>query len=114
MRLQTNAVENFLKRFTGEAKEAKSEDKVLLVNLTTLPIGPAELRTAFAVSESILWWRALMQTLEVRRQECVDAAAAAAGTRDLTLLMAKKVGAAEALGDVILDLQKLRRKSVSE
>jgi len=110
MQQPRNRVENFIARFTGRAN---ANDKVLLVNLTTLPIGEGELRTAFAVSESILWWRALMQTLEVRRQECVDAAGAA-GFKDNTLQMAKKVGAAEVLGEVISDLQKLRKRSVNE
>jgi len=89
------------------------EKEFFLVNLTTLPIGDAELRTAFAVSENQLWYRALMQTLEVRRQESVDAAAAATIANN-PMRMAAAIGAAEILGNVIVDLQKLRRKSVSE
>jgi hypothetical protein len=98
---------------SGWQVENAEDKKVLLVNLTTLPIGPAELKTAFAVSENVLWWRALMQTLEVRRQECVDAAAAATkGNNPITV--AAKVGGAEILSEVIVDLQRLRKKSVSE
>ena len=88
----------------------RPQKQVVFVNLTTLPIGPAELKTAFAVSESILWWRALMQTLEVRRQEAADAAGAAQSE----LRMAVEVGKQQVLGEVIADLQKLRKMSVNE
>ena len=84
-----------------------------MVNLTTAPIDEEGLRQAFAVSENILWWRGIMQTLETRRQECVDNAGAAAFYNN-ELQMAKKIGGAEILGEVIADLQKLRKKSVSE
>ena len=91
----------------------RPEKEVCLVNLTTLPIGPAELKTAFAVSENVLWWRALMQTLETRRQEAVDAAAAATRGNNPTTVAAQ-VGAAHVLGEVIVDLEKLRKKSVGQ
>ena len=115
MPLQTNVAANFLRRFTGERKARQGNDgkEVCLVNLTTLPIGPAELKTAFAVSENILWYRALMQTLEVRRQECSDAAGAAVRENN-SLKTAGFSYAAVVLGEVIVDLQKLRQKSVSE
>lgn len=54
-----------------------------------------------------------MQTLEIRRQEAADAAAAAAAQNN-PLRMAAAVGANQILGDVIADLIKLRKKSVSE
>ena len=88
----------------------KPEKEVMVVNLTTVPIGKEELRVAFAVSESILWWKALMMTLETRRQESVDAASAAAVANN-ELRMAAAVGAAQMLGEVIADLQKLRKES---
>ena len=91
-------------------KFLRPEKEVVLVNLTTLPIGPAELKTAFAVSESMLWWRALIQTLEVRRQEAADASGAAT----TELRMAMEVGKQQVLGEVIADLRKLREKSVNE
>jgi hypothetical protein len=91
----------------------KAPKEVVLVNLTSLPIGPEELKTAFAVSENILWWRALMQTLETRRQDAVDAAAAAAVVNN-PIRMAGAVGAAQILGEIISDLHSLRKKSVNE
>lgn len=97
----------------GTRARAREREKVSLVNLTTLPIGKEELRTAFAVSENILWWRALLQTLEVRRQECSDAAAASVRANN-TLATAGYAYAACVLGEVILDLEKLRKQSVSE
>src|SRR6516164_1166425 len=108
-----NAVGSYFSRFMGGARASDAGKKVSLVNLTTLPIGDAELRTAFTVSESVLWWRALMQTLEVRRQECVDAAGAAV-RENKDLKAAGFVYAAVVLGDVIADLQRLRKWSVSE
>lgn len=88
----------------------KPTKEVVFVNLTTLPIGPAELKTAFAVSENVLWWRALLQTLAVRQQEAMEAAA----TAPTEIAMAREVGKAQVLSDVIADLQKLRKMSVSE
>ena len=85
----------------------KPEKEVMVVNLTTVPIGKEELRVAFAVSENILWWRAIMHTLETRRQEAADAAGAAA----TELRMAMEVGKQQVLGEVIADLQKLRKES---
>ena len=91
----------------------RPEKEVVLVNLTTLPIGPAELKTAFAVSENQLWWRAINQTLEVRRQECLDEAASAVNKNN-PLMVAGMTMASKVLADTILDLQRLRKQSVSE
>jgi hypothetical protein len=54
-----------------------------------------------------------MQTLEVRKQEQVDLAAAAKDMNN-PLKLAGCVGAAQVLSEVIGDLQKLRKASVSE
>lgn len=54
-----------------------------------------------------------MQTLETRRQDAVDAAAAAAVVNN-PIRMAGAVGAAQILGEIISDLHSLRKKSVNE
>ena len=107
------APDKLMRLFNGFRFWFEPVKEVVLVNLTSVPIGPAELKTAFAVSENILWYRALMQTLETRRQECCDNAAAATIPNN-PLRMAAMVGAADVLGQVIVDLQRLRKKSVSE
>jgi hypothetical protein len=105
-----SAVANFIAKFMGRANVAGKE--VMVVNLTTLPTTDADMKKAFAVSENILWWRALMQTLEVRRQEQVDAGAAAVQANN-PLLASGCVYAADVLAEVIKDLQNLRKRSVS-
>jgi len=89
------------------------EPEVMVVNLTTLPIGQKEIRQAFAVSENVIWWRAIMQTLETRRQEQVEMAGAAKDQNN-PYRMAGHVEAAVVLGQLIADLQKNRKMSVSE
>lgn len=91
----------------------KPQKEVVFVNLTTLPIGPAELKTAFAVSENMLWFRAIIQTLAVRQQEFVDAAGSE-GSKDNPVAMAFHLGKAQGMNEVIADLQRLRKLSVSE
>lgn len=113
MRRLRSKVANFIARFTGGAKVNAAGKEVMLVNLTTLPTTDADMKKAFAVSENILWWRALMQTLEVRRQEQVDIGASAV-SENKPLLPAAAVYAADVIGQVIKDLQKLRERSVSE
>ena len=83
------------------------------VNLATLPIGKEELKTAFAVSENQLWYRAILQTLETRRLDCLDSAASAT-VQNNPMRIAAMTGAAYILGEVISDLQNLRKQSVSE
>jgi hypothetical protein len=106
-------IEHFLKRFSSEARANAADKEVMLVNLTTLPATKQDMVKAFAVSENILWWRALMQTLEIRRQEQVDAGAAAVRANN-PLLASGCVYAADIIGDVIKDLTTLRQKSVTE
>ena len=88
------------------------EKEPMLVNLTTLPTTKQDMVKAFAVSESMLWWRALMQNLAVKQQEQLEAADAAIHANN-PLLVAGHVKAAKILNETILDLQKLREKSVS-
>jgi hypothetical protein len=65
---------------------------------------------AFAVSDSTLWYRAVVQLIDNLRQEHLRLAPGWADTNN-TLAMARECGAAEALSGLLIELEERRARN---
>ena len=87
-------------------KIRKPEAPVVVIDAGE-PLTDEQMKIAFHVGDSVLWWRALVQLINVYRMEYA-ASAAQNATMNNPLAMANDVGSFEALSGLLNDLEERR------